>query len=154
MRDRVIVITLVVAISSIAVIPKTEHDAVMAIRTARVHPFVPRERSEGMMVACSDGRHMDTIQRLNALAEDYALILIDPSKTQVPLAQSKCVDCPGLRRCHRKPNRHRGNAHALDVEPEVIAGTAEPRRDNPATDSEAAPPPWRTTSTGRAAVTG
>jgi hypothetical protein len=42
------------------------------------------------------------------------------------------------------------------VELEVIAATAEPRRDNPATDSEAAPPPppWRTTSTGRAAVTG
>jgi hypothetical protein len=40
------------------------------------------------------------------------------------------------------------------VELEVKAGTAEPRRDNPATDSEAAPPPWRTTSTGRAAVTG
>jgi hypothetical protein len=59
-------------------------------------------------------------------------------------------------RAARSP-REPGNPlkqNLFDVELEVIAGTAEPRRDNPATDSEAAPPPWRTTSTGRAAVTG
>jgi hypothetical protein len=59
---------------------------------------------------------MDTIQRLDALWELHALILIPMPMTQAPIGHPKPVDCPSLRRCHGEAstNCHSGDAHALE----------------------------------------
>jgi hypothetical protein len=81
------------------------------------------------------------------LPDEYAL---DGNKTPLDVTSVKILTTTFSNKRKHKPHP----SIAACVEQEVIAGTAEPRRDNPATDSEAAPPPWRTTPTGRAAVTG
>jgi hypothetical protein len=97
----------------VAVVPKTVHVEAIAFPLPRVHPSTSGE-SESVDVSRSDSRHMDTIQRFNALWEGHAQLVVAPPMTKAPVAHPKRVDCPSLRHCHREPspNRHQGNAHA------------------------------------------